>query len=1339
MTSYYRRIVILSLLICGAVFGEQNYADLSFQCPLRTTCPVACVADAKSCPNSLSCGNGLKLCADGSCIATDATCNPSLVSPCSALCSSTPFTCAKTIDYYGSCFDKYDSFYNLTTQCVKQETTEKKQLLTFNEPGFKFCYWWFPIVITISLLWCAYNQRFYPVDGSIKHLREAEELTTDDAQDYSTTWTQTAYCGSFVGSFIYFLVCLSLFGIQVLLAVLTIFYYLHDGQVSPQEEEQVLRAFIITWMLGFIWSFALKWPFSIHSLFLRRCLHGQASYVAVYAPTESTDAKQETQANTNNSRYVSQIKCCLNSLKATFNCIMAFIFSDVTRPQDLGQITYCKVYQESGCRFFYFRLRRYNYDPSKDEFAPGYWSLGNSISQFLDAKDGLQAFEVEERKLAIGSNSIRMKKPHPLRSIIEEFSTSYYTYQNFIIWSWFPLQYYYMAFLYTFVVAAGGLSVAFFKYKTEMTLYKLTHVSGDVEAYRDSQYVTIPQQDIVPGDVVVLKPGVTYCDMVVLYDTHLVVDESALTGESTPVSKSAIDLADRNSLYKLTSHKKHTIFAGTCIIENSETETDLALVIKTGSFTSKGEMLREILAYERHHFKFDTEVQIVIIILFFYALIGFVIVMNLIKMSNVYGWFYGMYVFAAALPPLLPTVFVVSVGISDECLSRKNIACSNSESILVAGKVRKALFDKTGTLTKQGLDFLSARSCTEWNNQVEDKIPSGNTLTQSSDGSIIGNTVDKIMFEASGASLKSRNNNIVVQERSGRIVTVVKRYEFDHQRMAQSVIVKFPEGRTVAFVKGSAESIRRICRPESLPENYDEVVKQCSSEGIYQLSMAFKELQKSKFRDFPRENVERDLSFVGVLNFKNMLRDETPQMIQQLKEGDVDSIMVTGDSLLTGIHIAKECGMIRPDQKVVLGQNIAGSKIVAWMDDSDRFVELPPLEELKRHPDIALCVSGAVWSTILENNRDEALQLVEHIRVYGRCTPNDKVSVVSALIDKGYITSMCGDGGNDCGALKTAHVGIALSDAEASIVSPFTSLDKSITSIVDVLKEGRCALASAFASYKYMIMYGQIQTINQITCAYFQITFAEWCWIFMDGFWVLSMAFSLPLAKAAKILAPERPTSSLLGAYTMSSVLGVLLLNVSFTTLAMSALYHQEWYQCRKYDGTDVSNVLVIGDNYEATVLFLVVGYQFISSAMTYNFGYNFREGWFQNRLFVLLVCIFTIIHFYVTLVPGSLSCMFRVNCSNDNVVRTITSSTPKPINNFFNSTIMPVSFRWELVFIMILNAIVIMSYDYFIVNGIGKKYGRRWKKHRQQQKSENIQDFASVGTEIELTETEII
>jgi cation-transporting ATPase 13A3/4/5 len=122
----------------------------------------------------------------------------------------------------------------------------------------------------------------------------------------------------------------------------------------------------------------------------------------------------------------------------------------------------------------------------------------------------------------------------------------------------------------------------------------------------------------------------------------------------------------------------------------------------------------------------------------------------------------------------------------------------------------------------------------------------------------------------------------------------------------------------------------------------------------------------------------------------------------------------------------------------------------------------------------------------------ESLALGEYIRVFGRSSPNNKADIVTAFVEKGHVCCMAGDGGNDCGALRTAHVGIALSDAEASTVSSFTSLDKSITSVVEVLKEGRCALASAFASYKYMIMYGQVETMNQLMNAYFQVTFSEW-------------------------------------------------------------------------------------------------------------------------------------------------------------------------------------------------------------------------------------------------------
>ena len=131
-------------------------------------------------------------------------------------------------------------------------------------------------------------------------------------------------------------------------------------------------------------------------------------------------------------------------------------------------------------------------------------------------------------------------------------------------------------------------------------------------------------------------------------------------------------------------------------------------------------------------------------------------------------------------------------------------------------------------------------------------------------------------------------------------------------------------------------------------------------------------------------------------------------------------------------------------------------------------------------------LQGEMWEKMLELEPEEANAIVHSIRVFGRCTPIHKVSVVATFVNQGYITMMCGDGGNDCGALKTAHVGIALSDAEASIVSPFTSLDKSIESVVEILREGRCALASALASYKYVVMYGQIEAVSNVFNAYYR-------------------------------------------------------------------------------------------------------------------------------------------------------------------------------------------------------------------------------------------------------------
>jgi predicted P-type ATPase len=1300
-----------STIIASGDYGD--YADLTFQCPALTTCPVVCVTDAANCPASMTCQNGTNLCADGSC--SDAGCSSDLENPC--IDPLPPIACKKVVDYYSTCRDKYQEAYDYQTQYSEDVTQATTTLITFKEPIFIFCYSWISAITALIVLWCAYNQRFSPVPGSSKPLQEA----TGSTEVHSTQgWTQIGYHSDFVGISIYVLTCVTVASFHVLLAILTVFYYAEVGTITwcpvvIADEEQLLLCFIIVWMVGFLWSFTLKWPPSLYSLFLRRCSFQNATFVAVIAPTSSSS---KTVIKSSTKSCMANVYSLVGAINFFGNSIMKFIFSDVADVPEGWQMVYCRVRTTENTRYFYYKLRRYTYDAEVGAFVPSEWFVGSTLGEIVAARKGLSEDDVQERLLALGPNSIFVKRPKIFKSLYRQFSGKFYTYQFYIIWSWTPLDYYYMAILYFFIVIVGGITVAAFEYENETSLYKLSQITGTVEVLRDGKFQCLDQSNLVPGDVVVLQPGITYCDMVLLQGSRLVVDESALTGESTPVSKTAIDAQDdTKTTYNTKTHKRQTILAGTTIVECFN-DNYLGLVMKTGSYTSRGELLRDILTFERHKFKFDVEVQLVVAILVVYGIMAFIITgFVLIKDSWIYGWFYGIYVLAAVISALLPTVFVVSVGVSEKRLIKRNIACVRPENILVAGKVNVAFFDKTGTLTKQGLEFLSARShegCNSVKNIMAGELLSTgmaccHTLVATNGGILVGNNLDKIMFEATGAKMKSPDfgQGKFCIFKDDEVFTILKRFDFDHERMTQSVIVQNQKGNIFAFVKGSAESIKSVCIRDSLPQDFDTSVKKDAKEGIYQISMAMKEIESDQIS---RSRLESSLTFIGFISFKNMLREETSEVLRQLDDSKICSTMVTGDSILTGIRVARECNLIKCE-KVLVAMNIDEEGGVIWVDESDNVISPPSLENKKpRGLDYNLAMTGSVWEHILNKDHSYALELLDHVRVFGRCTPGDKVSLISAMNQKGYITSMCGDGGNDCGALKAAHVGIALSDAEASMVASFTSIDKTITSVVEVLKEGRCALASAFASYKYMILYGQVEAMNQMVTAYFQVTFSQWNWVFMDGFWVVSMAFSLPLAKAAKKLSPERPTASLLGPHTMFSACGVLALNFAFMIISLSALFHQDWYHCRKWDSTDVSDVNNIGDNYEAQTLFIVTGYQYINSAMAFNFGYTFRSAWIKNYVFVILALGWTIIQFYITLVPGKLSCFFRVNCSNENVVRGVTSG-PIPIKNYFNTTIMPMSFRWILVSIMVSNTIAIMGYEYFIVNGLGKRIWRGKKE----------------------------
>lgn len=319
-------------------------------------------------------------------------------------------------------------------------------------------------------------------------------------------------------------------------------------------------------------------------------------------------------------------------------------------------------------------------------------------------------------------------------------------------------------------------------------------------------------------------------------------------------------------------------------------------------------------------------------------------------------------------------------------------------------------------------------------------------------------------------------------------------------------------------------------------------------------------------------------------------------------------------------------------------------------------------------------------------------------------TPENKVTCVEYLMEKS-VAGMCGDGGNDCGALRAVHIGVALSDAEASIVPSFSSRQHSIQSCVSILRYGRAALASSFACYKFLILYGEIMTWLELTQFYFSVVVTQPVWITIDGFITILMMLSLALANPSKTLSNVRPTAKLLGPQTLASAISQSLINLGFLSGAIGLLFRQSFFKCNEFDGAAVDSAKwwLMGDNYEAEVIALVCLAQFINAAGVYNFGFLFRASWWRNfPLVFIYACALSFVGFLLLADPNPLGCIFRINCGSSFALTAI----PYPLPNFLiddysnpiGHNVMPLDFLYKLFGLIAANCLVNLAIEYFLI-----------------------------------------
>jgi predicted P-type ATPase len=677
---------------------------------------------------------------------------------------------------------------------------------------------------------------------------------------------------------------------------------------------------------------------------------------------------------------------------------------------------------------------------------------------------------------------------------------------------------------------------------------------GHAKVLRDDRWIEIPSRNLAVGDILEVEANETPLSVdCVILSGDVVVDESSLTGEALPVTKFA--LKQDSSNFSKDSNKINCLYAGTYVLETQHKkagEKVIALVLSTGGSTEKGKLVRDILYPVPFSFVFNEHLKIVFPILILWGVLMLILSIMMLQTADIGSWFYGMFGISQVLSPILPAVLVIGQSVSSERLRSKGILCVDLNRITLAGKVKVFCFDKTGTLTKEGIEFMGAH---EVNHQLKKFGEVCNDFSYFSSvmqlamqtchsislvqGRIVGNFVDVEMFKASNGSISKNSNLLINSHLSSQPVCILKRFEFNHAHAYMSVVVQdtVTEKSTV-FVKGSFEKVAALVNPLSIPQDYLKVAKQHASLGFYVLAIACRmiETSPSQVDNLSRDELESNLELVGLMLFRNELKPETALALKELREGGCRNVMITGDNANTAIFVAKACDMILKDPSgesplVLMAEYI--DENIRWhdVDTMDAWtlvnVEKAIYSSRQGGVRVELVITGKAFGYLAEFYWIN--QFLGEIRVFARMSPLDKVQCVR-LHMANHITAMCGDGGNDAGALKAAHAGIALSGSGSSVVSHFSSSNLSIMSCVELIKEARCSLDVSLASYKILIMYGEILAFSSLIQYYFMVQMSQSLWIFIDGCTV-PLSWALSCALPAQKLSKTRPTARLLGKF----------------------------------------------------------------------------------------------------------------------------------------------------------------------------------------------------------------
>ena len=377
-------------------------------------------------------------------------------------------------------------------------------------------------------------------------------------------------------------------------------------------------------------------------------------------------------------------------------------------------------------RFLDYRYIRFVFHPLKGKFVLDNNFKDSAWKDVKSIRSGLESDERHQRAQVFGKNLIDIQQKSIAQLLFDEAFHPFYVFQiaSLILWS-LDEYYYYAACI--FLISVVSITTTLFE--TRATMKRLREISRfecDVRVLRNGFWRTVPSSEMVPGDVYeVSDPVLTQfpCDSLLLAG-DCIVNESMLTGESIPVSKTpatdeSLLLLDLGASSIHPDVAKHFLFSGTKIIrarrpQNGEDEeaVALAIVVRTGFNTTKGALVRSMLFPKPSGFKFYRDSFRYISVMAGVAGIGFIAsFINFIRLQLAWHLIIirALDLITIVVPPALPATLTIGTNFALNRLKKKSIFCISPQRVNVGGKIDLMCFDKTGTLTEDGLDVLGVR------------------------------------------------------------------------------------------------------------------------------------------------------------------------------------------------------------------------------------------------------------------------------------------------------------------------------------------------------------------------------------------------------------------------------------------------------------------------------------------------------------------------------------------------------------------------------------------------------------------------------------------------------